>query len=141
MTPEEINHVQRTWEQVRPAADQVADTFYQTLFEMNPEYKKLFGTDMKGQGRKLMTMLGTAVSSLTRLPDIVPAVESLAERHVEYGVVAADYDVVGAALLKTLEAGLGDDFTPEVKDAWTQTYVTLAGVMIAAADKLLEPVD
>ena len=38
---------------------------------------------------------------------------------------------VGAALLWTLEKGLGADFTPEVKAAWTDTYTSLAGVMMA----------
>lgn len=64
---------------------------------------------------------------------ILPAVEDLGRRHVAYGVKDAHYDPVGAALLWTLEQGLGDAFTPPVRDAWTQTYVTLAGAMKQAA--------
>jgi hemoglobin-like flavoprotein len=36
-------------------------------------------------------------------------------------------------LLWTLEQGLGPDFTPPLKAAWTETYMTLAGVMQRAA--------
>jgi hemoglobin-like flavoprotein len=43
------------------------------------------------------------------------------------------YATVGAALLWTLEKGLGAEFTPELRDAWTQTYTTLADAMKAAA--------
>jgi len=43
------------------------------------------------------------------------------------------YDTVGAALLGTLEAGLGDDFTPDVKEAWTTVYGTMSSVMIKAS--------
>jgi hemoglobin-like flavoprotein len=43
------------------------------------------------------------------------------------------YDTVATALLWTLEQGLGSDFTPEVKDAWTAAYTVLAGTMKHAA--------
>ncbi len=132
MTPEQISHVQNSWQQVTPAADQVARLFYSRLFELDPGYERLFSGDMKSQGRKLMTMIGTAVSSLTRLETILPALEELAQRHVEYGVEARDYDVVGEALLWTLNEGLGQAFTPEVEEAWTITYTTLAEVMIGS---------
>ena len=107
--------------------------FYGKLFELNPEYRALFKGDMKSQGKMLMSMLNTAVVSLDKLDTIVPAVQSLGERHVGYGVVEADYAVVGEALLWTLEQGLGDAYTPAVQEAWTITYTTLSSVMIDAS--------
>jgi hemoglobin-like flavoprotein len=50
-------------------------------------------------------------------------------RHAGYGVRDADYDKVADALLWTLEQGLQDKFTPEVKAAWTEAYGALSGVM------------
>ena len=41
--------------------------------------------------------------------------------------------MVGAALLWTLEKGLGDGWTPEVADAWGTAYGTLSGYMISEA--------
>jgi hemoglobin-like flavoprotein len=61
-----------------------------------------------------------------------PIVQGLGWRHAGYGVVDADYQTVGGALLKTLQ-GLGSDFTPAVDAAWTEVYGILAGTMIAAA--------
>ena len=51
------------------------------------------------------------------------------KRQVGYGVKDRDYNVVGAALLWTLEQGLGDAFTDEVRNAWGAVYELLASVM------------
>jgi len=134
MTPEQIELVQSSWAKVAPIADQAADIFYDHLFENNPGVRPLFADDMAKQKKALMGMLAVAVNGLTKLDTILPAVQELGVRHVAYGTVPAHYDAVGTSLLYTLGAGLGDDFTPEVKEAWTQAYTTLAKVMIDAAE-------
>lgn len=133
MTPEQVVLVKNSWTLVIPIADQAAEMFYAKLFELDPELKSLFNGDMQEQGRKLMNMINTAVNSLDRVEAIMPAVEQLGERHAGYGVKDKDYDTVGAALLWTLQTGLGEAFTPEVKAAWTLTYNTLARTMQIAA--------
>lgn len=133
MTPTQIQLVQVTWAKVAPIKDAAAEIFYGKLFETDPALKPLFKGDMKAQGTKLMSMINTAVDGLTRLDQIVPAVESLGRRHVGYGVKDQHYDTVAGALLYTLEMGLGPAFTPEVKQSWTEAYMLLAGVMKKAA--------
>jgi hemoglobin-like flavoprotein len=54
-----------------------------------------------------MAMLGVVVNSLGNLEAVLPVASALAKRHVDFGVKAADYTPVGAALLWTLEQGLG----------------------------------
>ncbi|HMM45798.1 MAG TPA: globin family protein [Candidatus Macondimonas sp.] len=133
MKPEEINLVQSTWAQVVPIKEQAAELFYGRLFELDPSLEPLFKGDMKAQGQKLMAMIGTAVGGLTQPETIVPALRDLGRRHVGYGVQAQHYDTVGAALLWTLEKGLGPAFTPETRQAWAETYDLVAGVMKEAA--------
>ena len=133
MTPEQITLVITSWEKVKPISEQAAELFYGKLFELDPSLKSLFSGDMKEQGRKLMAMINTAVNGLKNLDAIVPAVQDLGRRHVGYGVKDEHYDTVAAALLWTLEQGLGDAFTAEVKQAWTDTYVLLATTMKDAA--------
>lgn len=133
MTPTQIKLVQDSFEQLVPIAEQAAAMFYGRLFDIDPELRSMFRADLSEQGRKLMTMIRTAVNGLNNLDEIVPAVQALGRRHVEYGVLPADYDSVGEALLWTLKQGLGDAFTPEVKEAWTLTYELLAGAMKDAA--------
>ena len=133
MIPGKIELVKSSWAKVAPIADQAAELFYGKLFELNPELKSMFKSDMKEQGRKLMVMLNTAVNSLDKLEAIVPAVQDMGRRHVAYGVKDEDYDTVGEALLWTLEQGLAEAFTPEVKDAWVDTYTLVATTMKTAA--------
>lgn len=125
--------VKDSWAKVVPIAEKAAELFYGRLFEVEPSVKPLFKGDMKEQGAKLMKTITIAVNSLDRLDQLVPIVQDLGKRHVGYGVKPEHYTVVGGALLWTLEQGLGEGFTPEVKEAWAVTYQTLADVMIQAS--------
>jgi hemoglobin-like flavoprotein len=132
MSPTEISLVKDSFRKVLPIADQAAALFYARLFELDPALRGLFRGNMVEQGRKLMTMIATAVASLERLDTLVPAVRQLGARHGGYGVREEHYATVGAALLWTLEKGLGGEFTPAVREAWTTTYTLLANTMMEA---------
>ncbi|MCG7867577.1 MAG: globin domain-containing protein [Candidatus Thiodiazotropha taylori] len=136
MTPEQITHVKSSWSKVEPIADQAAALFYGRLFEVYPEVKPYFKGDMEAQGKKLMSMIGTAVGSLDNLEPLLPVIRESGKRHAEYGVQAVDYDKVADALLWTLGEGLGDAFNDEVKEAWVVTYTALAGVMKEGAEEV-----
>jgi hemoglobin-like flavoprotein len=129
MTPHQIQLVQTSWEKCVPIADQAAALFYGKLFELDPAVKPLFTSDIKEQGKKLMTMITVAVRGLRDLEKLVPAVRDLGKRHIAYGVQNQHYATVGSALLWTLGQGLGEEFTPEVKEAWATVYGVLAATM------------
>jgi hemoglobin-like flavoprotein len=133
VTPRQIDLVQSSFARVAPIAETAASLFYGRLFEIAPEVKPFFRGDMKEQGRKLMTTLGVVVNNLKNADVVVPAAKALAVNHVGYGVTALHYAPVGAALVWTLEQGLGDDFTPETRDAWIAPYTLLSGIMIDEA--------
>lgn len=135
MTPDQIKLVQDSFAKVVPIKDAAAEMFYERLFELDPSLRSLFKGDMTEQRKKLMSMIATAVGGLNKLDDIVPAVQALGERHAGYAVRPEHYDTVGAALLWTLEKGLGTAFTDDVKEAWTNVYGLLASTMIEAAEK------
>jgi hemoglobin-like flavoprotein len=133
MTPTQIKLVQDSFKNIVPIAATAADLFYDRLFTIAPEVRGLFPQDLSEQKKKLMQMLATAVTNLHQVEKILAAVEGLGRRHAKYGVTDKHYEVVGAALLWTLQQGLGDDFTPPVKEAWTETYLAVSGVMRNAA--------
>jgi len=133
MTPQQIALVRDSFKHVLPIREQAAALFYGRLFEIAPETRSLFKSDIRTQGVKLMAALTMVVNSLDRLDRIVETVQVMARRHVHYGVTEAQYDTVGQALLWTLHQGLGEAFTAEVEEAWATAYGALAGVMIAAA--------
>ncbi|NEX23294.1 hemin receptor [Thiorhodococcus mannitoliphagus] len=129
MTPQSIALVRASWIKVKPLAEPAAERFYSRLFEHYPEIKALFQEDMIEQRRKFMAMLDTAVDALDDLDAVLPAIEDLGAQHASYGVTDADYDKVADALLWALSQELGADFTPEVRAAWTEVYMALAGAM------------
>lgn len=133
MNEAKIKAVKDSFDLVAPIAGTAAELFYGRLFELDPTLKALFKGDMQEQGAKLMKMISVAVSKLDDLETLVPVLENLAIRHIDYDVKAKDYETVGAALLWTLEKGLGDAYTPEVAEAWTETYTLMSSTMIAAA--------
>jgi hemoglobin-like flavoprotein len=139
MTPDQVTLVQESFKKVVPIADKAADLFYERLFTIAPEVRSLFPTDLSEQKKKLMQVLATAVTNLHQVEKVLPAVEELGRRHVAYGVTEKHFEPVGAALLWTLEQGLGPDFSPPVKAAWTETYITVAGVMTKAAATVTAP--
>ena len=110
-------------------ADAAARLFYDRLFEIDPTTRPLFKTiDLADQRRKLI-QLTVVVQGLDHLEALVPMIANLGRRHSQFGVIDAHYDTVGPALLWTLEQGLGSDWTPEVKVAWSCAYALLADVM------------
>ncbi|GAA5316719.1 MAG: globin family protein [Candidatus Pelagadaptatus aseana] len=129
ITPRQIQLIQESFKQVEPIADQAAEIFYNKLFEYDPALRPLFKSDLKDQGRKLMTTLKVAVNGLNDLDKLVVVLQQLAERHVGYGVKPEDYTPVGNALLFTLKTGLGPSWNPELRQAWVDVFRLMATVM------------
>ena len=130
MTPMQKTLVQQSFKQVVPIADTAATIFYERLFATAPAVRPLFKGDLAEQKKKLVQMLAYCVNKLDAPDELLPAARALGKRHVGYGVTDEHYGLVGAALLWTLEKGLGAAFTPEVKDAWTAVYGVLAATMM-----------
>lgn len=139
LTERQRTLVRENWAMVAPISDTAAALFYQRLFQLDPSLHALFAhADMSAQGKKLMQMLDVAVAQLDRLDTLAPAVAALGKRHVNYGVRAEHYATVGAALLWTLEHGLGDAFTSEAREAWTATYGVLSEAMQSPGAEALQ---
>ena len=137
MTDEQIALIQTSWAHVEPIADTAAQIFYERLFTTAPEVRELFPADLTEQRRKLMATIGMVVKALPRLAQIIPNVQALGRRHADYGVAPEHYELVGAALLWTLEQGLGESFTDAHAAAWGEAYGLLADTMQAGADEAL----
>ena len=98
--------------------------------------RRLFPNDLAEQKKKLMTMLGAAVAGLSKPEALLPVMRALGARHAGYGVAARHIAPVGAALIWTLEKGLGEAFTPDMKAAWVEVYSVLSHAMIAGMEPL-----
>ena len=133
--------VTRTWALV--AASPLEPTgvaFFLKIFEIAPEALQLFSfknepnlaesPKLKSHALKVMKTVDVAVKGLADLDKLVPVLQGLGKRHVPYGVLPEHYGVIGQALLATLEAGLGAEWTPRVRDAWVAVYGVISKTMI-----------
>ena len=129
-----VELLEQSFEQVKPQANQFASSFYKNLLTDYPELQPLFSeTDMEAQEQKLIMSLVLVVQNL-HSPDYLKSVlQNLGERHVSYGTKQEHYEMVGAALLKTFESYLGTDWTPNVKQAWTDAYGAIVDMMLIGA--------
>ena len=82
MTPEQVTLVQTTFAKVAPISDKAAILFYDRLFELAPQVRAMFPTDLTEQRKKLMATLAVGVGGLSNLQSVLPAASALAKRHV-----------------------------------------------------------
>lgn len=133
MDKQQKDLVKISFAQVAKISDTAAGLFYQRLFELDPALRAMFKGDLVEQGRKLMQMLALVVGGLDYFETMRSSLQQLGARHIGYGVTAEHYQTVGAALIWTLEQGLGDGFTKDVRAAWTAVYTLVAETMQKAA--------
>ena len=135
LTPDQVKLVKANWAAVKPIKETAADLFYDKLFELDPNLRSLFKENIAIQKKALMATISFAVATLNHPEKLVPAVQDLGARHGKYGVQPSHYATVGAALLWTLEQGLGEAWTAEAKEAWTEVFGILSSTMIDSAAK------
>jgi len=135
ITPAQVELVQSSFQLVLPIADVAGMLFYERIFTLAPEARALFGDDIALQASRTMAAVKTAVDGLGDIEHVAPFLVRLGARHVRYGVQPEHFDLVGAALLWTLEQGLGEAFTPEVHEAWVATFGVIARAMLIGMEQ------
>ena len=136
MSVSEVDLVQSSFAKISPIADKAGELFYKRLFELDPSLPPLFKGDMELQQHKLMTTLAIVVEGLPHPENIIQSAQELGRKQAEYGVKDEHYKVVGEALLWTLQQGLGQEFTPEVRSAWVTGFTLISGIMRDAAAEI-----
>jgi len=109
-----------------------AEQFYTELFLRYPTVKPLFAkTDMARQRGHLLRSLVMVIDNI-RSPDAVHEnLTDLGRRHIGYGVVPSYYYAVTGTLLDTMQTTLGEAFTPELRDAWSEGLSAISQVMMS----------
>lgn len=130
-----VKVLEQSFERVKSHTSDFASSFYRNLLTDCPQLRPLFAnTTMQDQEKKLMMSLMLVINNLRNLAYLNTLLKDLGKRHVKYGAMREHYPLVGAALLKTFERFLGKDWTPEVKQAWTDAYGAIANLMLEGED-------
>ena len=136
-----VDLLEKSFELVKPKADEFVASFYGNLFADYPAAKPLFEhSDMSKQQHMLKSALVMVIENLRNPEALSKALKGLGARHVKYGALPEHYPLVGNSLLKTLSQYAGEAWTPELKTAWTDAYSTIAELMLEGADYAREDI-
>ena len=127
--------IQETWAKVK----EIDETYeaqgvmlFKHVFTIAPDALPLFpfkdepdlynSEGLKKHGRNVMKHLDRAINNWEAEK---PKLEQLGKRHSGYGVHPPHFEVVGEALIKTLEQSLEWGFTAEVKQAYLHLWACI----------------
>lgn len=134
MTPQQADLIRRSFDALWPVRRNMADQFYRRFFELAPDARRLFSSDMERQRVKLMDMIAAIVGALDRRELFQSLIRHTGRHHASFGVRREHFAAFGEALMASLERQLGPDFTPELRDAWVELYGEIEKEMLRAAD-------
>jgi methyl-accepting chemotaxis protein len=127
----DLDSLETSFDLLAPRGDELVDTFYARLFAAAPAVEPLFArTDMAHQKTMLLATLVLLRKSLRDLGAVVPKLQELGRRHVDYGARPEHYPVVGEVLIDSMAEVAGPQWRPEYARAWADALAVVAGVMV-----------
>jgi hemoglobin-like flavoprotein len=118
-----------------PMRSDIADLCYGRFFELAPDARGLFKSDMERQRVKLMDMIAALVGSLEQRALFQSIVTHSGRQHARFGVQPSQYAALGEALMWSLERSFGASFTPELRASWAALCATVQTEMLRAASR------
>jgi NAD(P)H-flavin reductase/hemoglobin-like flavoprotein len=118
---------------VAAAGDEAAAYFYGRLFAAAPALRALFPASMSAQRGRILHAFARIAPGGEDEPGLDEYLAQLGRSHRKHGVRPAHYGPVGEALLATVRAFAGPDWTPAWEAAWESAYGRASAVMIRAA--------
>jgi hemoglobin-like flavoprotein len=134
MTPEQVDLVRHSFDAMWPIRRKLAHTFYTRFFELAPDAKRLFSSDMERQHLKLMDTIAAIVGALDKRELFQSIISHTGRQHAQFGTRAAHFVAFGDALIWGLENQFGAAFTPQLKEAWMKLYQDVASEMLRVAN-------
>lgn len=119
----------------------ITTVFYKRMFEAHPELLNIFNEANQAQGRQqsaLAMMVYQAAKHIDNLEAVVPQVMLVAHKHRSLTVQPEHYPIVGKYLLLAIQEVLGDAATPDIMQAWEETYGVIANIFIDVERQLYE---
>ena len=133
MTPGQADLIRHSFDAIWPVHGKIAGLFYRRFFELAPDTRRLFPSDMKTQHLKLMDMIAAIVGALDEREQFQSIISHTGRQHADFGVAPRHFDAFGESLIWSLEQQFGSAFTPELRAAWIALYDAVRTEMIRAA--------
>lgn len=119
-----------------PGADVIVAHFYTCWFAIDPTVRDLFPASMNDQRAVFTKVLDWVIGEFVaqRADAPVAFLSQLGRDHRKYGVTPEQYTSLATALYATLQAELGQKWTPRVDAAGKQAINFMTAVMRGAAE-------
>ena len=138
ITQIQIRLVKRSFGLASKRKKQIAQLFFDRLFELDPELRPLFNyVNTAEQGERVLRMLALIVSTLDDIKTFDSTMKAMGQRHIGYGVKKDHYRTFGSALIWALEKSLGAEFTPAMREAWRTAITLMASTATQEQDDAL----
>lgn len=129
-----VTALRESFELVAPRADQLAERFYEKLFEDYPDLLRYFtSTNFSEQRGKLIQSLVLVLKTLENPPALTKVLHQLGGQHGEMGIQEDDYPPVANTLLSVLGEFAGEEWNEELEEVWRQALEAVATIMIEGA--------
>ena len=149
MTPDAIDRIRASFAALTPQLGAVCATFYDRLFDVAPEVRRLFAPDMTRQRGHFEAALALLLRNVTMLDVLGPSLMALGAEHVSYGTRAEHYDVARQCLIYAIRQHAGDAWSDQLERDWHDAVTALMQPMLhgaalassGAANRIGESVD
>ena len=133
LTPRTIEVIKEITPLVAANAETITHRFYELMFEGDPEVKAFFNQAHQQSGQQQKALADAICAYLINIENpsaLTPAVELIAQKHCSLGVQPEHYPIVGKHLLAAIKDVMGDAATPEIIEAVSAAYESLAVICI-----------
>ena len=126
----DIMAIEITWELIFEDKIRITELFYNKLFELAPDTRKLFKTGIPEQGSKLSDFMNFVVMYIREIDGLILHLKFLGMKHKGYRVKKKHYPVYREALLWAFRTGLGKDWSEDAETAWDKVHEIMSSAMI-----------
>ncbi|MGD8886233.1 MAG: globin family protein [Gammaproteobacteria bacterium] len=128
-----VTLLENTFSALAPQGNYIVQRFYEELFSRYPDVKPMFANvSIEDQQRKLLSALKLVINNLRDPDNLNNTLRELGKRHREYGAEDAHYSAVTETLLEVMKEVAGDQWTPEVNQAWSDALKAVSKTMQSA---------
>jgi len=130
LSPQSISIIKSTAELVTANDIKISKRMYEILFSKYPHVKDLFKNSPEAQYMKLAEILSLYAVNIDKIERLKPALDVIANVHVNADIKPAHYAMIGMVLMDSMEEILGDKATLEFMDAWREAYQVIGNILM-----------
>ena len=133
MTDDAVKRIEASIQAIAPDLGALSDTFYNRLFEVAPDVRRLFAPDMTRQRGHFEAALALLLRNIGMLDVLGPSLMALGAEHVGYGTRTEHYDVARDCLIYAIRQHAGDGWSDQLERDWHEAIEAVMRPMLQGA--------